>query len=191
MATTNSSSTMSRADRDIADTVTREQGRLRQFIRKRIGDVAEAEDILQDVFYEFVQAYRLPSPIEQATAWLYQVARNRIVDRFRKKRETPLAELGPSEDDDDLWLNLALPADDNDPAALYARQVALTELQAALDALPASQREVFVAHELEGRSFRELAEDAGLPINTLLSRKRYAVLSLRERLQTLYEDMDL
>ncbi len=182
---------MSRADRDIADTVTREQGRLRQFIRKRIGDVAEAEDILQDVFYEFVQAYRLPSPIEQATAWLYQVARNRIVDRFRKKRETPLAELGPSEDDDDLWLNLALPADDNDPAALYARQVALTELQAALDALPASQREVFVAHELEGRSFRELAEDAGLPINTLLSRKRYAVLSLRERLQTLYEDMDL
>ena len=177
-------------DSDIAETVLRERTRLGNFIRRRVREPGEAEDILQDVFYDFVQAYRLPEPIEQAGAWLFRAARNRIVDRFRKKREQPLPE--PAHDDDGEYrLDLALPATDAGPEAAYARSVLLEALQAALDELPANQRDVFVAHELEGRSFKDLAAESGLSVNTLLARKRYAVLHLRARLQTVYDDLEI
>src|SRR5512135_1595706 len=169
-------------DRRIAETVTRERGRLRNFIRQRVPDPSDAEDILQDVFFEFVEAYRLPEPIEQAGAWLYRVARNRIIDRFRKKKEEPLAALA-DEEGEQFWLEEVLPAPDAGPEAAYARSVLLEELYAALGELPAAQRDVFIAHELEGRSFKELAAESGAGVSTLLARKRYAVLHLQARLQ--------
>ncbi len=176
-------------NRRIAETVEREQNRLRNFIRKRILDESEAEDILQEVFYEFVQAYRLMKPIEQAGAWLFRVARNRIIDRFRKRRTESLdtTEPGGGEDEFFPWEEL-LPSPDAGPEAAYARKVLVDEMEAALDELPEEQREVFVAHELEGRSFKELAEATGLSVNTLLSRKHYAVLHLRRRLQAIYDE---
>ncbi|MGB9093431.1 MAG: sigma-70 family RNA polymerase sigma factor [Gallionella sp.] len=174
----------------IADAVSRERGRLGNFIRKRVPDASEAEDILQDVLYEFVAAYRLPEPIEQVGAWLFRVARNRIIDRFRKKREEQLPELS-GEDDQGNWLDEVLPSADAGPEAAYARGVLLDELTAALEELPMEQRAVFIAHELDGRSFRELAAESGVGVNTLLARKRYAVLHLRARLQTLYEEAGL
>lgn len=174
----------------IAETVSRERGRLSNFIRRRVRDPAEAEDILQDVFYEFVEAYRLPEPIEQAGAWLYRVARNRIIDRFRKKREMQLPQAQDGEDDE-RWLDRALPDPGAGPEAAYARSVLLEEIDAALDELPAEQREVFVAHELEGKSFKQLAKESGVGLNTLLARKRYAVLHLRERLQTIYDEFNV
>lgn len=185
--------TMADRDNDITATVLRERARLVNFIRRRVRDPGDAEDILQDVFHEFVQAYRLPAPIEQASAWLFRVARNRIVDRFRKKKEQPLAELSADDDDTDgeYRLDLALPSQDDGPEALYARSVLLDALQAALDDLPANQREVFIAHELEGRTFKDMAAESGVAVNTLLGRKRYAVLYLRERLQTVYDDLDI
>ncbi|WP_321883594.1 RNA polymerase sigma factor [Paraburkholderia bannensis] len=188
---------MTDRDSEITATVVRERTRLVNFIRRRIRDQDDAEDILQDVFHEFVQAYRLPAPIEQASAWLFRAARNRIVDRFRKKKEQPLAELagGDEEGDEDahrdLRLDLALPAHDAGPEALYARSVLLKALQEALDELPPNQREVFIAHELEGRSFKDLAEQSGVSLNTLLARKRYAVLHLRARLQPIYDELDI
>jgi RNA polymerase sigma factor (sigma-70 family) len=184
---------MTDRDSDITATVVRERTRLVNFIRRRIRDPDDAEDILQDVFHEFVQAYRLPAPIEQASAWLFRAARNRIVDRFRKKREQPLTELSAGEDDasDEYRLDLALPAHDAGPEALYARALLLEALQDALDELPANQREVFVAHELEGRSFKDMVAHSGVPLNTLLARKRYAVLHLRARLQTIYDELDI
>jgi RNA polymerase sigma factor (sigma-70 family) len=186
--------TMKQRDRDMTATIVRERKRLGNFIRRRVRDPSDAEDILQDVFHEFVQAYRLPAPIEQASAWLFRVARNRIIDRFRKKREQPLVDLFNEEataDEGDYRLDLALPAEDAGPEALYARSVLLETLQAALDDLPANQREVFIAHELEGRSFKDMAAESGVPINTLLARKRYAVLHLRARLQTTYDELDI
>ncbi|MGA8863672.1 MAG: sigma-70 family RNA polymerase sigma factor [Gallionella sp.] len=174
----------------IAETVSRERGRLKNFIRRRVPDASEAEDILQDVFYEFVAAYRLPEPIEQVGAWLFRVARNRIIDRFRKKREEQLPELS-GEDDQGNWLDEVLPSADAGPEALYARSVLLAELAAALEELPGEQRAVFIAHELDGRSFKELAAEAGVAVNTLLARKRYAVLHLRARLQALYNEVEL
>jgi RNA polymerase sigma factor (sigma-70 family) len=180
---------MNERDSDIAATVVRERTRLGNFIRRRVRDPGEAEDILQDVFYEFVQAYRLPEPIEQAGAWLFRAARNRIIDRFRKKKEQPLPET--VDDDGEYRLDLALPTGDAGPAAAYARSVLLEALQNALDELPANQRDVFIAHELEGRSFKDLAAESGLSVNTLLARKRYAVLHLRTRLQDVYEDLDI
>jgi RNA polymerase sigma factor (sigma-70 family) len=174
---------------DITATVLRERSRLGNFIRRRVRDQADAEDILQDVFHQFVEAYRLPSPIEQASAWLYQIARHRIIDRFRKKKEARLHD-GPDEDDGDHRLDLALPSPEAGPEAAYARSVLLTALQVALDELPENQRDVFVAHELEGRSFKEMAASGGLSINTLLARKRYAVRHLRARLQTVYDELD-
>ena len=177
-------------DKRIAETVTRERGRLGNFIRRRVPDASEAEDILQDVFYEFVEAYRLPEPIEQVGAWLFRVARNRIIDRFRKKREEQLPELS-GEDEQGNWLDEVLPSADAGPEALYARGVLLEELTAALDELPREQRAVFIAHELDGRSFKELAAESGLTVNTLLARKRYAVLHLRARLQALYDEAEL
>ncbi len=187
---------MADADRDIAAVVQRERKRLGSFIRRRVSDPADAEDILQDVFYEFVGAYRLPASIEQAGAWLYRVARNRIIDRFRKKREQPLAQRSDDQhsDSDDgsaYRLDLALPATDAGPEGEYARSVLLSALQQALAQLPDNQREVFVAHELEGRSFKDLAAQTGVAVNTLLARKRYAVLYLRRRLQTVYDELEL
>ncbi|MFX1734308.1 sigma-70 family RNA polymerase sigma factor [Paraburkholderia sp. A1RI_3L] len=185
---------MTDPDRDITATVMRERTRLVNFIRRRIRDPDDAEDILQDVFHEFVQAYRLPAPIEQASAWLFRTARNRIVDRFRKKKEQPLTELLEAEDDDasgEYRLDLALPAHDAGPEAVYARALLLKALQDALDELPPNQREVFIAHELEGRSFKDMAAQSGVTLNTLLGRKRYAVLHLRARLQPIYDELDL
>jgi len=177
------------ADQDlqIAQTVAREQGRLRNFIRRRVSDREDAEDILQDVFSELVEAYRLMKPIEQVGAWLFRVARNRIIDRFRKRREEPSSQQ-IAEDGELLMLEDLLPSPAAGPDAEYARTVLLEELEDALDELPQEQREVFVAHEIEGRSFRELAAETGVSVNTLLSRKHYAVLHLRERLRAIYNE---
>jgi len=172
----------------IAETVEREQSRLRNFIRKRVLDESEAEDILQEVFYELVQAYRLMKPVEQVGAWLYRVARNRIIDRFRKRK--PAAARSPAADEEGEffpWEDL-LPSPDAGPEAAYAREVLIDEIDAALDELPEEQREVFVAHELEGRSFNDLAAATGLSVNTLLSRKHYAVFHLRRRLRAIYDE---
>jgi RNA polymerase sigma factor (sigma-70 family) len=181
------------ADRDpeheITATVRRESGRLGAFIRHRVADPTDAEDILQDVLEEFVEAYRLPAAIEQVSAWLFQVARHRIVDRFRKKREEPLRD-AVDPDDDDMRLDLALPDPAGGPEAAYARSVLLNTLQQALDDLPPNQREVFVAHEFDGLSFKDMAAESGVAINTLLARKRYAVLHLRSRLQPIYDELD-
>jgi RNA polymerase sigma factor (sigma-70 family) len=174
----------------IAEAVRREQRRLGNFIRKRVADAGDAEDILQDVFSELVEAYRLMQPIEQVGAWLYRVARNRIVDSFRKKRPEALGE-GPvasAGEEDALLLEELLPSPDAGPEAAYARSVLLEEIDAAIQELPEEQREVFVAHEIEGRSFKQLAEETGVSVNTLLSRKRYAVLHLRGRLQAIYNE---
>jgi RNA polymerase sigma factor (sigma-70 family) len=169
---------MTEQDRQIAETVERERGRLRNFIRRRI-DREDVEDVLQDVFFELVEAQRLMKPIEQAGAWLFRVARNRIIDRLRRKKPQS-ADLSSLED--------LLPSPDAGPEATFARRVLLEEIEAALEELPEEQRFTFVEHEIEGRSFRELAAETGVPLNTLLSRKRYAVLHLRRRLQTIYEE---
>src|SRR5215471_14058693 len=160
----------------ITQTFERESSRLRNFIRKRIPDDSEVEDILQDVFYELVEAYRLMKPAGHMGAWLFTVARNRIIDFFRRKKPQPLSELVQfSKDGDVLRLEDLLPSADAGPEAAYARSILLEELDAALDELPEEQREIFIAHEFGGRSFRELAEEKGISVNTLLSRKRYAV----------------
>jgi RNA polymerase sigma factor (sigma-70 family) len=176
-------------DQRIADVVTRERSRLRNFIRRRVPDARDAEDILQDVFYELVQANRLLMPIDHVTAWLFRVARNRITDLFRKKQPgRPGGAAVAGEEDEPLRLEEMLPSPDAGPDAVYARNGLLDELELALDELPAAQREVFVAHELEGRSFKEIAAETGVNVNTLLSRKRYAVLHLRKRLQDVYDE---
>ena len=174
-------------DQRISDVVEREQSRLRNFIRRRVPDAGDAEDILQEVFYELVESNRLLMPIEHIGAWLYRVARNRIIDLFRKKKPEPFSEVGSVDDDGELLqFEDLLPSPDAGPEAVYARSVLFDELEAAVDELPEEQREVFLAHEVEGRSFKELAAETGVSINTLLSRKRYAVLHLRERLQSIY-----
>jgi RNA polymerase sigma factor (sigma-70 family) len=177
-------------NRQIAAVVQRERARLRNFVRKRVPDAGDAEDILQDVLYELVESYRLMHPIEHAGAWLYRVARNRIVDFFRKKRLVALGDALAERADDEGVLTLAdlLPSPDAGPEAAYARGVLLQELNAALEELPEEQREVFIAHQIDGRSFKELADDTGVGLNTLLSRKRYAVLHLRRRLQAIYDE---
>jgi RNA polymerase sigma factor (sigma-70 family) len=174
-------------DRRIAAAVLRERGRLLAFIRRRIDDAAEAEDILQEALYELVAAERLAQPVEQVGAWLMRVARNRIIDRFRKKRPELLADLA-GDGDAERVLEELLPAADGTPETAAMRALLLEEIEAALAELPPEQREVFMAQELDGLTFRELAERSGVSINTLLSRKRYAVLQLRERLQAVYED---
>jgi len=177
-------------NRRISETIAQEQARLRQFIRKRVPDEGDAEDIVQDVFYELVDAYRLMKPVEQVGAWLFRVARNRIIDRFRRKRPSILGNDGVGSGDGETtqqWEEL-LPSPTAGPEAAYARGVLLEELDAALEELPEEQREVFVAHEMEGRSFKEMSEATGISINTLLSRKRYAVLQLRLRLQAIYDE---
>jgi len=184
---------ISESDREITATVLREEKKLRNFIRRRVRNPAEAEDILQDVFYEFVEAYHLPAPIERASAWLFTVARNRIIDVFRKKREQSVEPTAgsPRDEDAELRLDLRLPAPDGGPEAAYARSVLLRALQAGLDELPADQRDVFVAHELDGLSFREMSDQSGVPINTLLARKRYAVLHLRDQLRSIYDEFEI
>ncbi len=176
-------------DRRISDVVTRERSRLLNFIRRRVPDPRDAEDILQDVFYKLVEANRLLMPIDHVTGWLFRVARNRITDLFRKKRPELLSDIAIAYEDDELpRLEDLLPSPDAGPDALYARRVLLEELELAIDELPDEQRDVFVAHELEGRSFKDMADQTGVSINTLLARKRYAVLHLRERLQSVYDE---
>src|ERR1700728_3881117 len=173
----------------ISEAIERARPRLRNFIGKRVADQSDAEDILQEVFYELVEAYRMVKPVEQMTAWLFRVARNRITDLFRSKKRTGLSEPAVrTEDGDEVQWEDLLPSPDAGPESSYARSVLLEELDAALDELPEEQREAFLAHEFLGYSFKELAEQTGVSVNTLLSRKRYAVLHLRERLQTIYND---
>jgi RNA polymerase sigma factor (sigma-70 family) len=176
-------------DQRISEVVNREHSRLRNFIRRRVPDPRDAEDILQDVFYELVEANRLLMPIDHVTGWLFRVARNRITDLFRKKKPESFSDSAVADEDDELlqWEDL-LPSPDAGPEALYLRHALLDELELALDELPREQREAFVAHELEGRSFKQMAAETGVSVNTLLSRKRYAVLHLRERLQSIYDE---
>src|SRR6267142_4633006 len=176
-------------DRRISEVVRREQSRLRDFIRRRVPDPRDAEDILQDVFYELVEANRLLMPIDHITGWLFRVARNRIIDLFRKKKTVNFSDAAIEDEDDELLqFEDLLPSPDAGPDALYARSVLIAAFKLAVDELPPEQREVFVAHEIEGVSFKEIAARTGVGMNTLLSRKRYAVLHLRERLQDIYDD---
>jgi RNA polymerase sigma factor (sigma-70 family) len=176
-------------DQRISETVEREQARLRSFIRRRVADQRDAEDILQEVFYEFVEAYRLMKPIEQVSGWLFRVARNRIIDLFRRKKAGSLADpVAIADDGEELLLQDLLPSPDAGPDAAFARGVLLEELDEALDELPGAQREVFLAHEVEGRSFKDLSAETGVSVNTLLARKHRAVVHLRRRLQAIYEE---
>ena len=176
-------------DRRIAEVVERQGSRLRRFIRRRVGDPRDAEDVLQDVFSALVEANRLLVPIDHVTGWLFRVARNRIADLFRRKKPDRLGDGAVVEADDRLPLEDLLPSPDAGPEALYASNLLLDALEVAIDELPVEQREAFVAHELEGRSFKEMAAETGVSVNTLLSRKRYAVLRLRKRLQGVYDDL--
>jgi RNA polymerase sigma factor (sigma-70 family) len=176
-------------DQRISEVVKREQSRLLSFIRRRVPDPSDAEDIVQEVFYELVEANRLLMPIDHVTGWLFRVARNRITDLFRKKKAETFSQAVVEDDGGDLLrIEDLLPSPDAGPEALYARNLLLDELEFALDELPDEQREVFVAHELEGRSFKELSAESGVNVNTLLSRKRYAVLHLRERLRSIHDE---
>jgi RNA polymerase sigma factor (sigma-70 family) len=180
---------MAQQDQQISEAISREQSRLRNFIRKRVADQGDAEDILQEVFYELVELYRMMKPVEQVTAWMFRVARNRITDLFRKKKREGLRnEPAVTEDGEVRWLEELLPSPDAGPEVAYARSVLAEELDDALDELPDEQREVFIAHELMGYSFKELAAQSGISVNTLLSRKHYAVLHLRQRLQAIYDE---
>jgi RNA polymerase sigma factor (sigma-70 family) len=180
---------MVQQDQQISEAIEREKPRLRNFIRKRVADRSDAEDILQEAFYELVEAYRMMKPVEQVTAWLFRVTRNRITNLFRSKKWEASSEPAIKiEDGEEIQWEDLLPSPEAGPEAAYARSVLLEEVDAALDELPDEQREVFVAHEFLGYSFKDLAEQTGVSVNTLLSRKRYAVLHLRERLQTIYND---
>jgi RNA polymerase sigma factor (sigma-70 family) len=180
---------MSAQDRRLSEIIAEQRSRLGKFIRRRVPDPSDAEDIVQEVFYELVEANRLLMPIEHVTGWLFRVARNRITDLFRKKKaETFSGAAVENEDGELLRIEDRLPSPDAGPEALYLRNVLLEELEFALDELPGEQREVFVAHELEGRSFKELSAESGVNVNTLLARKRYAVLHLRERLQSIHDE---
>ena len=180
---------MTEKDRQISEVIAEERSRLRNFIRKRVPNEADVEDLLQEVFYELVEANRLLMPIEHVTGWLFRVARNRITDLFRKKRPENFSDAAVADEDGELLqIEDLLPSPDAGPEAIYFGNVLLDELEFALDELPDEQREVFVAHEIEGRSFKELSAESGVSVNTLLSRKRYAVLHLRERLQSIHDE---
>ena len=180
---------MADQDQRISQVVDRERARLLNFIRRRVPDPRDAEDILQDVFSELVEANRLLMPIDHITGWLFRVARNRIIDLFRKKKTVNFSDTSIEDEDHELLqFEDLLPSPDAGPDALYARSVLLAAFELAVDELPPEQREVFVAHEIEGLSFKEIAARSGVGMNTLLSRKRYAVLHLRERLQGIYDD---
>jgi RNA polymerase sigma factor (sigma-70 family) len=176
-------------DQLISSVVQREEPRLRNFIRRRVPDARDAEDILQEVFYELVEANRLLMPIDHLTGWLFRVARNRITDLFRERRPESWSDVAVADEDDELLrLEDLLPSPDAGPEAVYARHLLLAELETAVDELPPEQRDVFVAHELQGRSFKAMAAETGVSVNTLLSRKRYAVRHLRARLQDIYDE---
>ena len=178
-------------DQRISEVVKRERSRLSNFIRRRVPDPLDAEDVLQDVFYRLVEANRLLMPIEHITGWLFRVARNRITDLFRNKEPENFSDLAVADDDDEmLRFEELLPSPDDGPEALFARNALLEDMKVALAELPQEQREVFLAHEIEGRSFKEIAEKSGVSVNTLLSRKRYAVLHLRDRLQRVYDEFE-
>jgi RNA polymerase sigma factor (sigma-70 family) len=180
---------MAERDLRISEIVAEQRARLRNFIRRRVADPADAEDIVQEVFYELVEANRLLMPIEHVTGWLYRVARNRIIDLFRKKKPERFSDAAvENEDGEILQVEDLLPSPDAGPEALYMRGVLLDELELAIEALPEEQREVFIAHEIDGRSFKELSAETGIGMSTLLSRKRYAILHLRERLQNIYNE---
>jgi RNA polymerase sigma factor (sigma-70 family) len=178
---------MTEQDRSLSDAFKQERSRLRSFIRRRVPDAADADDILQDVFHELIESARLVRPIEQVGAWLFRVARNRITDLFRRQK-VRAAQSAPEDTGDDISLADLLPSPDAGPEAAYARRVLLDELDEALDELPDEQRSVFIAHELDGVSFKTLSEQTGVGVNTLLSRKRYAVLHLRRRLQSIHDE---
>jgi RNA polymerase sigma factor (sigma-70 family) len=181
--------TMTEQDRQISEVVAEQRSRLRNFIRRRVPDPSDAEDIVQEVFYELVEANRLLMPIEHVTGWLYRVARNRITDLFRKKKPVAFSSAALEDEAGELLrIENLLPSPDAGPEALYFRTILLDELEFALGELPGEQHDVFVAHELEGRSFKELSAETGVNVNTLLSRKRYAVLHLRERLRSIYDE---
>ena len=176
-------------DHLISQAMERDQPRLRSFIRKHVADTGEAEDILQEVFYELIQAYRLMKPVEHVTAWLFRVARNRMIDLFRKNRPDSLSDpISSADDGDTLLLEDLLPSAEAGPEAAYARSLLLDALEEAMEELPEAQREVFIAHEITGLSFKEISAETGVSVATLLSRKHYAVLHLRRRLQSIYND---
>jgi len=176
--------------RRISEEIEREGPRLRNFIRRRVANDADVEDILQDVFSELVEAYRLMQPVEHLSGWLFRVARNRIVDLFRKRKTESLGEAPEAASDEGEMLGLddLLPSGEAGPETAYARSILLEELDAALGELPSEQQDVFIAHEIEGKSFKELAAETGLSMNTLLSRKHYAVRYLRKRLQEIHDE---
>jgi RNA polymerase sigma factor (sigma-70 family) len=176
--------TLDRTEQDqrLLSAFERERRRLLAFIRRRIPDEIDAEDLLQDVFYELVEAYRMMKPIAHAGAWMMQVAKNRITDLFRRGKKAGV------EDQDPWMLEDLLPSPDAGPEALYARGVLIAEIEAALRELPPSQREAFLAHEVEGRSFADISAETGVSVKTLLSRKHYAVKRLRNRLQRIYDE---
>jgi RNA polymerase sigma factor (sigma-70 family) len=182
--------TLAEQDRRIDAAVRHDRARLRNFIRRRVTDDGDAEEILQEVFYELVETYRLMKPIEQMSAWLFRVARNRITDLFRKKKPLAFSEVpaAVNEDGEALRLEDLLPSRDAGPDAAYARSVLIEELDAALEELPAEQREAFVAHEIEGRTFKELSAETGLSVNALILRKHYAVQHLRKRLEAIHNE---
>ncbi len=180
---------MTEQDRQISEVVSKQGSRLRNFIRRRVPNDADAEDLLQEVFYELVEANRLLMPIEYVTGWLFQVARNRITDLFRKKKPETFSDTAVADENGELLsIEDLLPSADAGPEAAYLRNEMLEELELALAELPEEQRSVFMAHEIQGRSFKELSRETGVSINTLLSRKRYAVLHLRERLQSIHDE---
>ena len=182
--------TMTEQDRQISEVIAEEGSRLRSFIRRGVPNEADVEDLLQEVFYKLVEANRLLMPIDYVTGWLFSVARNGITDFFRKKRPVNFTDAaGEDEEGELLVMEDLLPSPDAGPEAMYLRHVLLEELEAAVAELPVEQRAVFVAHELEGRSFKELSAESGVKVNTLLARKRYAVLHLRERLQSVHDEL--
>ena len=181
---------MTEQDRRISEVIRGERSRLRNFIRKRVPNEADVEDLLQDVFYELVEANRMLMPIQYVTGWLFRVARNRVTDLFRKQRPEAWSQVAAENEGGDLLqIEDLLPSPDAGPEALYVRNMFFDELEAALSELPDEQREVFIAHELEGRSFKELSAESGVNVNTLLARKRYAVLHLRQRLQSIHDEL--
>jgi RNA polymerase sigma factor (sigma-70 family) len=180
---------MTERNREPSEIIAEERSRLRNFIRRRVPDPSDVEDIVQEVFTELAEANRLLMPIEHVTGWLFRVARNRITDLFRRKKPEIFSDATiENEDGERLTIEDLLPSPDAGPEALYARGLLLDELELALEELPDEQRDVFVAHELEGRRFKDLARESGVGVNTLLSRKRYAVLRLRERLRRIYDE---
>ena len=182
---------MADQDRQISEVIAEEGSRLRNFIRRRVADAADAEDILQEVFFELVEANRLLQPIDYVTGWLFRVARNRITDLFRKKKPENFTDADVmNEDGEFLRFEDLLPSADAGPEAIYVRKALLNEMNVALSELPAEQREVFIAHEVDERSFKELSAESGVSVNTLLSRKRYAVLALRRRLRKIHDDLN-